>query len=92
MVAPKIKVKLGGKVGVEPEDPGEAVKEQRPKRGKRKRNELKAAHEVISCMPAVHPLLSHVCESLSLPQYILRSTPNLPLSLWVRFYTDEVRV
>ena len=47
MAAPKIKVKVGGKVAVEPEDPGAEVREERPKRGKRKRNELKAAHEVL---------------------------------------------
>ena len=78
VVAPKIKVKLGGKVGVEPEDPGEAVKEQRPKRGKRKRNELKAAHEVHCIMSAfmqpeavamapracLRPLLQHDCRCL----------------------------
>ena len=46
MAAPKIKVRAGGKIAVEPEDPGAEVKEERPKRGKRKRNELKAAHEV----------------------------------------------
>ena len=50
MAAPKIKVKVGGKIAVEPEDPGAEVREERPKRGKRKRNELKAAHEVL------HPL------------------------------------
>lgn len=48
MTAPKIKLKVGGKLAVEPEDPGAEVKEERPKRGKRKRNELKAAHEVPS--------------------------------------------
>jgi len=47
VAAPKIKVKAGGKIAVEPEDPGAEVREERPKRGKRKRNELKAAHEVL---------------------------------------------
>ncbi len=46
VAAPKMRVRAGGKIAVEPEDPGAEVREERPKRGKRKRNELRAAHEV----------------------------------------------